>query len=70
MAVILPDIMAMPMPFNTLLGDMGRVLSGGQKQLVPLAHALCKRPAILFVDEATNHLNIAKAQQANGRSRH
>ncbi|MDQ5889259.1 MAG: ATP-binding cassette, subfamily bacterial CvaB/MchF/RaxB [Pseudomonadota bacterium] len=64
-AAIHADICAMPMAYNTLVGDMGTVLSGGQKQRILLARALYKRPAILFLDEATSHLDIEREQQVN-----
>ena len=57
MAGILTDIEAMPMKFNTLIGDMGSALSGGQKQRIFLARALYKKPKIIILDEATSHLD-------------
>lgn len=57
LAQIHADIVKMPMGYNTLVGDMGTTLSGGQKQRMFLARALYKRPSILFLDEATSHLD-------------
>lgn len=59
----------MPMRFNTLVGDMGTVLSGGQKQRILLARAMYKRPRVLFLDEATSHLDIAKEHEVNAAVR-
>lgn len=65
LAAIHQDIIAMPMQFNTLVGDMGAVLSGGQKQRLLLARALYRQPAILFLDEATSHLDVHCEQNVN-----
>lgn len=65
MAAIHDEIMAMPMTYSTLIGDMGTALSGGQKQRILLARALYKRPSILFLDEATSHLDIARESLVN-----
>jgi ATP-binding cassette subfamily B protein RaxB len=65
LAAVHDEIVAMPMQYNTLVGDMGTVLSGGQKQRVLLARALYRQPKILFLDEATSHLDIARERSVN-----
>lgn len=63
MAAIHDDIEAMPMGYETLVGDMGSALSGGQKQRVLLARALYPDPAVLFIDEGTAHLDPKSERQ-------
>ena len=63
-------IMAMPMSYNSLIGDMGSSLSSGQKQRVLLARALYRRPKILFLDEGTAHLDTEKEKEINVNLRH
>ena len=64
------DIMAMPMSYNSLIGDMGSSLSSGQKQRVLLARALYRRPKILFLDEGTAHLDTDKEREINANLQH
>ncbi|UZJ43460.1 peptidase domain-containing ABC transporter [Marinimicrobium sp. C6131] len=65
MACIHDEIMRMPMQYNTLVGDMGTSLSGGQKQRIVLARALYREPRILFMDEATSHLDVEREAEVN-----
>lgn len=51
------DIMTLPMGYETLTGELGEGLSGGQRQRIFIARALYRRPGILFMDEATSHLD-------------
>ncbi|MEO8374413.1 MAG: peptidase domain-containing ABC transporter [Sphingomonas bacterium] len=57
-AIVHDEILAMPMGYESMVGDMGSALSGGQKQRVLLARALYHQPAILFMDEGTAHLDV------------
>ena len=63
LACLHDEIMAMPMAYGTLIGDMGNALSGGQQQRLLLARALYQQPAILILDEATSHLDVATEQK-------
>lgn len=63
LAAVHDTIEAMPMRYDTLVGDMGSALSGGQKQRALLARALYPDPAVLFMDEATAHLDADSERQ-------
>jgi len=63
LACLHEEIMAMPMGYGTLIGDMGSALSGGQQQRLLLARALYQQPSILILDEATSHLDVATEQR-------
>ena len=59
------EIVAMPMGYSTLVGDIGTGISGGQKQRILLARALYVNPRILVLDEATSHLDIGNETSVN-----
>ena len=63
----------MPDGLESMIGDAGRQLSGGQAQRVGLARAILRRPALLLLDEATSALDPsteAAVIEAIGRVRH
>jgi ATP-binding cassette subfamily B protein len=60
-------IQALPDGYDTVVGERGYRLSGGEKQRLAIARMLVKNPAIVVLDEATSHLdteNEALVQRA------
>lgn len=60
-------IAALPDGYDTVVGERGYRLSGGEKQRLAIARMLLKKPSIVIMDEATSHLdneNEALVQEA------
>jgi ATP-binding cassette, subfamily B, bacterial len=56
-AQIWPLISSLPDGLDTIVGDRGYRLSGGEKQRIALARLLLKAPSVVVLDEATAHLD-------------
>ena len=56
-AQIASVVALLPQGLDTVIGDRGHRLSGGEKQRVAIARLLLKAPAVVILDEATAHLD-------------
>lgn len=53
----------LPKGINTMIGEKGIKLSGGEKQRLGIARAIYKKPQVLFMDEATSHLDLESEEK-------
>jgi len=56
-------VLRLPKGLDSVVGDRGSLISGGERQRLALARALLRRPQLLVMDEATNSLDVVNEQR-------
>jgi ABC-type transport system involved in Fe-S cluster assembly fused permease/ATPase subunit len=69
MAQIHKFVLSLPQGYDSLVGERGLKLSGGEKQRVSIARTILKAPPILILDEATSALDSLTEQEIQGALR-
>jgi ABC-type multidrug transport system fused ATPase/permease subunit len=55
-------IMALPGQYETMIGEQGKLISGGEKQRLAIARAIVTEPEILILDEGTSFLEVEQEE--------
>lgn len=69
-AQIHDTILAMPQGYDTIVGERGHRLSGGEKQRIAIARVLLRNPGLVLLDEATSSLDSLSEQRIQQAFQH